>query len=204
MSTTFMLTRGQMDRLRELASAAVGNVSRGLTEMFSAVVAVTAMHIRVVELSEVTALLGDPELEVVAAYLVAEGAIPAHLLLMMEYPTALELCDILLEMEPGTTQTIDEMETSALGEVGNIVGSFFLNSLAENVGLRLDISPPSIACDMAGAAISMALTEVAMFADEAVVIDANFEHGGRRLPAWFLAFPDPECLRAALERGEPQ
>jgi chemotaxis protein CheC len=200
-STTFLLSRPQMGRLQELASAAVSEVSRGLTEMFSAVVSVTAMHVRVVELSEVPALVGSPELEVVAVYLVAEGEIPSHLLLLMEYPTALELCDILLEQPAGVTEALGEMEASALGEVGNIVGSFFLNSLAANVGVHLPITPPIIAADMAGAAIGMALTEVAMFADEAVVIDANFEHQGRRLPAWFMAFPQPEQLRAALAKG---
>jgi chemotaxis protein CheC len=201
MTTTFMLSRPQMARLNELASAAVGNVSRGLTEMFSADVLVTAMHIRVVSLGEVGVLLGDPEMEVVAVYLRADGSIPANLLLMMEFPTALELCDILLELTSGTTEELGEMETSALGEVGNIVGSFFLNSLAEQVGMRLDISPPFVLQDMAGAAIGMALTEVAMFADEAVVIDANFEHRGRHLPAWFLAFPEPGHLRLALDAG---
>jgi chemotaxis protein CheC len=190
-----------MARLQELAAAAVGEVSRGLTEMFSAVVSVTALHVRVVPLHEVPELLGSPELEVVAIYLVAEGEIPSHLLLLMEYPTALDLCDILLEQPEGTTDELGEMEQSALGEVGNIVGSFFLNSVADNVGVRLPITPPSIVADMAGAAIGMALTEVAMFADEAVVIDANFEHRGRRLPAWFMAFPQPDQLRAALDKG---
>lgn len=201
MSTTFLLSRPQMARLQELASAAVGEVSRGLTEMFSAVVSVTALHVRVVELSEVPALVGSPELEVVVVYLIAEGEIPSHLLLLMEYPTALELCDILLEQPAGMTEELGEMEESALGEVGNIVGSFFLNSLAENVGVHLPITPPTIAADMAGAAIGMALTEVAMFADEAVVIDANFEHQGWRLPAWFMAFPHPDQLRTALDKG---
>lgn len=201
MSTTFMLSRPQMHRLQELATAAVGNVSRGLTEMFSAVVAVTALHVRVVPLNEVSDIVGSPDLEVVVIYLQADGAIPAHLLLLMEYPTALDLCDALMEQEPGTTEELGEMEESALGEVGNIVGSFFLNSLAENTGMRLDITPPAVGCDMAGAAMSAALAEVAMFADEAVVIDANFEHKGRRLPAWFLAFPSPDQLRAALDQG---
>ncbi len=201
MSTTFLLSRPQMERLQELASAAVSEVSRGLTEMFSAMVSVTAMHVRMVQLSEVPSLVGSPELEVVAVYLVAEGEILSHLLLLMEYPTALELCDILLEQPAGVTEELGEMEESALGEVGNIVGSFFLNSLAENVGVHLPITPPIIAADMAGAAIGMALTEVAMFADEAVVIDANFEHQGRRLPAWFMAFPQPDQLRAALDKG---
>jgi chemotaxis protein CheC len=198
MSTAITLSRGEMARLQELAGAAVGNVSRGLTEMFSADVVLTAMQILAVPLSEVGGLLGDPEMEVAAIYLIAEGDIRGHLLLLMQIGTAMELCDILLEQPQGTTTELGEMEVSALGEVGNIVGSFFLNSIADDEGLRLQVTPPGVFCDMAGAAINVALLEVAMYADEALVIDANFEHRGRHLPAWFLAFPEPNQLRTLL------
>jgi chemotaxis protein CheC len=143
-------------------------------------------------------LIGDPEMEIAGVYLEAAGEIPGQMLLLMHLPTAFQFCDILLELPPGATQELGELEISALGEVGNIVGSFFLNSLADNVGLTLHITPPGIVCDMAGAAIDLALVGVAMYADEAIVIDANFEAQGRRLPAWFLVFPEPEHLQHIL------
>ncbi len=201
MTPTVALTGVQQARLHELTAAAVMNVSRGLTQMFSADVVVTALRIETVPLHEVITMVGDPEMEVAGIYLMAEGDVSGHLLLLMRIPSAMELCDILLESPPGATQELGEMEISALGEVGNIVGSFFLNSMADSSGLRLQVSPPVVACDMAGALISAALTDVAMYADEALVIDANFEHRGRRLPAWFLAFPDPTMLPAMLGTG---
>ena len=194
------LEHDHLARLRRLASAAIANVSRGLTEMFSATVAVTALRVETVPLAAVPALLGDAELEVAAVYLVAEGDIPGHLLLVLALPSAYTLCDILLEQPAGATVDLGDLERSALGEVGNIVGSFFLNSIADDAGMRLTITPPGVVCDMAGAVINLALIEVAMSADEAVVIDANFEHAGERVPAWFLAFPDPDHLRRALDR----
>jgi chemotaxis protein CheC len=202
MSATITLSREQLARLQVLASAAVRNVSRGLTEMFSADVVVTAMEVAAVPLAEVPGLVGDPEMEVAAVYLIAEGDITGHLLLMMRIGTAMDLCDVLLEQPEGTTSELGEMEISALGEMGNIVGSFFLNSIADTQGLRAQVTPPGVFFDMAGAAVGLALTDVAMYADEALVIDANFEHQGRHLPAWFLAFPEPGQLRAILtERG---
>jgi chemotaxis protein CheC len=203
MTVSLALSPGEMTRLQTLAGEAVHQVSRGLTEMFSASVAVTAMHISVRPLNDVVQLLGDPELEAISVYLAAEGDIPGHLLLLLPVPVAYELCDILLEQPTGTTEDLGDLELSALGEVGNIVGSFFLNSLADSVGLCLHVTPPGVIQDMAGAAVDVALAEVAMYADEAVVIDANFEHRGRRLPAWFLAFPEPESLRRALTQGAP-
>lgn len=198
MSTSTTLTKPQMLRLQELTVDAVANISRGLSEMFGGDVTVTALHVRTVPLNEVSQLIGDPEKEVVGIYLVAEGDMTGQMLLLFEYQAALHLCDMLLEEPPGTTVALGEMETSALAEVGNIVGSFFLNSLADNTGLRVQVSPPGVLWDMAGAAVDVAVVEIAMTADEALLIDANFTYRGENLPAWFLAFPDPEHLDAML------
>jgi chemotaxis protein CheC len=195
---TSTLTHPQMQRLQDLTADAVANISRGLTEMFNTDVAVTALHVRTVPLNDVSRLIGDPELEVVGVYLVAEGDMTGQMLLILEYGAALQLCDMMLEQPPGTTTALDELETSALAEMGNIVGSFFLNSFADSAGLRVQVSPPGVLRDMAGAAVDVAVVEIAMTADDALLIDANFEYRGRNLPAWFLAFPDPEHLDAVL------
>ncbi len=201
MGTTMTLSPAEHARLAALVDAAMQRVTGALTEMFGATVTVTAVHIRAVPLAEAGALIGNPELEVAAVYLGAAGELPGHLLLLMPLDAARELCDVLLEQPPGTTTTLGVMETSALGEVGNIVGSCFLCSLADRSGLRMQVTPPGVFCDMAGAAISLALLEVAMYADEVIVIDAGFLHQGRHLPAWFLAFPEPSHLAAVLAGG---
>lgn len=201
MGTTMTLSPAEHARLAALVDAAMQRVTGALTEMFGATVTVTAVHIRAVPLAEAGALIGNPELEVAAVYLGAAGELPGHLLLLMPLDAARELCDVLLEQPPGTTTTLGDMETSALGEVGNIVGSCFLCSLADRSGLRMQVTPPGVFCDMAGAAISLALLEVAMYADEVIVIDAGFLHQGRHLPAWFLAFPEPSHLAAVLAGG---
>lgn len=203
MSATFALSRGQMSRLQNLIHEALVHVSGGMTDMFGAEVVVRAMHVRTVPLPEVVSIVGNPELEVAAAHLQSEGQLPGHLLLMMPLATAFDLCDLLLEQPPGATTELGEMEASALGEIGNIVGSFFLNSIADRSGLRMQVTPPGVVSDMAGAIIDFALMEVAMYADEAVVIDATFEHGGRHLPAWFLAFPNPAYLAGLVAEGGP-
>lgn len=195
------LASDPLQRLRALATAALASVSRGLTEMFSADMTVVVERVHAAPLGRVGDALADPELEVIVIHLVADGGILTHLLVLMQVATAMDLVDVLLELAPGTTIALGELETSALGEVGNIVASIFLNSLADSMGMRLVVTPPKVVRDMAGAAIDTALVEVAMFADEAVVIDATFAYQGRKLPAWFLAFPEPGQLRAALGEG---
>ena len=192
------LTAQELSRLRPLCDAAVANISRGLTEMFGATMRITALDVRTLPLAEAGMLLGDPESEVVGVYLGSQGLFSAHLLLVMSAAVARELCDILLELPPGETTVIGDLEASALCEMGNVAGSFFLNALSERTGNTLMITPPLLLHDMAGVAIAAVLTEVAATADETVVIDAGFQHEGRSLPAWFLTFPEPAQLHELL------
>ena len=196
--TAPLLTAHELTRLRALCGAAVANISRGLTEMFGATMRITALDVRTVPLAEAGTLLGDPEAEVVGVFLGSQGLFAAQLLLVMTMPVALELCDVLLELPPGETAVIGELEASALCEMGNVAGSFFLNALSERTGDTLMITPPLLLHDMAGVAIAAVLIEVAAAADETVVIDAGFQHEGRSLPAWFLTFPEPARLRDLL------
>lgn len=198
----FDLTPAELDRLRALCDRAVANISRGLTEMFGAEMHVTALDLCVMPLAAAGGLLGDPEREIVGVYLATEGALSARLLLALAWPVALQLCDILLEQPLGCTRIIGELEASALGEMGNIAGSFFLNALSDSTGTPLMLTPPTLLHDMAGTAIAAALLDVAAVADEALIIDAGFEHAGMHLPAWFLTFPRPGQLRGLLRLAE--
>lgn len=197
-SAVLPLSPQETARLHVLCDAAVENISHGLTEMFGATMRVTALNVRSVPLSQAGNLLGDPELEVIGIYLAAQGAFSAHLLLLLELPVARQLCDILLEQPPDATQALSDLDLSALAEMGNIAGSFFLNSLAENLDRRIMVTPPEVLHDMAGAAIATVLLDVAAATDAAIVIDAGIEHEGRRLPAWFLTFPQPDDLQELL------
>jgi chemotaxis protein CheC len=192
------LTAQELTRLRTLCDAAIANISRGLTEMFGATMRITALDVRTLPLAEAGTLLGDPEAEVVGIYLGSQGLFAAHLLLVMSVPVALELCDVLLELPSGESKAIGELEASALCEMGNVAGSFFLNALSERTGNTLLITPPLLLHDMAGVAIAAVLIDVAATADETVMIDAGFKHEGRSLPAWFLTFPEPAQLHELL------
>lgn len=70
------------------------------------------------------------------------GDVTGDVILIFPRPSAYRLVDILMGNAPGTTTSLTEMGGSALCEVGNLAGSFFLNSLAEVTGLRAMPAPP--------------------------------------------------------------
>jgi len=118
---------------------------------------------------------------------------------MMSPREAHGLVDMVMSQEEGTTSTLGAMERSALGEVGNLTGTFFLNALAEVTRMNIQPSPPAVMVDMGAAVLDVPLAALAASADEALVIKTIFLDDLRRIEAAFLVMPDMESLRAILE-----
>ena len=76
------------------------------------------------------------------------GDLEGVVLLLVTPGDADTVCRI-LGVEPGS-----EYAPSALGEVGNIVGSSYINALAEMTGMAIEPTPPATATDMLGAIVA--------------------------------------------------
>jgi chemotaxis protein CheC len=88
------------------------------------------------------------------------------------------------------------MEESALGEMGNIVGSFFLNCLSDCTGMSFHPTPPAVMMDMAGAVLEVALAAVMMETDQACIVEATFGTQDKQVSGTFLVIPGHDLLSA--------
>ena len=91
------------------------------------------------------------------------------------------------------------MEESALGEVGNIMGSFFLNALSDATNSSFLPSPPAVMMDMAGAILDVALADIIQESDHALVVETSFCTEDRQIEGTLLIMPSPDLLRVLLE-----
>ncbi len=176
------------------------NAISGLSMMVGQAIAVTSLSARRIPVKDAADLFGGADALAVGIYLSVSGAADGHMFLIYPPQTALALVDLLMGEPAGTTQSLDEMEASALGEMGNIMGSFFLNSLSDAAGLQLLPSPPAVIMDMAGAILDIALAEIMQESDEAIVVETNFVSGDLQLHGTFLVMPSPNLLKQLLAR----
>lgn len=170
------------------------NAIFGLSEMVNQRIEMTAVSARQIPVDEVPDLFGGREKMAVAVYLAVTGATEGHMFLVYPPDTAMSLVDLLMGEEPGTTVEITEMEASALGEMGNIMGSFYLNALSDASGLILMPSPPAVIMDMVGSILDVALADILMESDDALVVEAEFTTEDRKISGNFLVLPSPEFL----------
>jgi chemotaxis protein CheC len=87
-----------------------------------------------------------------------------------------------------------------LGEVGNILGSNYINVLAQMVGMTLEPSPPQIVEDMLGSILESILVTRGVDADTALVLDSSLTVEEERCSLSFLMLPAAGGARRLLER----
>jgi chemotaxis protein CheC len=137
----------------------------------------------------------DLEKAVVAACLAISGGLGGLMTLIFPFDSSCHLVDLLMGNELGTTDTLDEMGRSAIAEVGNIVGSSFLNALADEAGMKISISPPATTEDMAGAVMGSLYAEALARGDYAVIALAAFKEETGVIQGDILILPDPGSFR---------
>lgn len=183
-----------------MISLSTSNAMANLSIMIGQEVSVENLRLRQVSMDEVAQLMGGPEALTVGVYLTVSGSADGHMMLMYQPAIALAFVDLLLGQELGSTRDLGEMEQSALGEMGNVVGSSFLNAMADSVSLRLMPSPPSVTMDMAGALLDIIAADVLLTQDEAYIAETTFRTSDQRMSGVFFVIPG-DSLMQALEQS---
>ncbi|NQW23978.1 MAG: chemotaxis protein CheC [SAR202 cluster bacterium] len=176
------------------------NAINGLSEMVDQEIIMKTISARQIPVDDVPDLFGGREMVAVAVYLAVTGATEGHMFLVYPPQTAMSLVDLLLGEPSGTTTEITEMEASALGEMGNIMGSFYLNALSDASGLVLMPSPPAVIMDMAGSILDVALADILQESEDALVVEATFSTKDNAINGNFLVLPSPDFLRELSNR----
>ena len=184
-----------------MANEGIHNAARGISGMVGETVIVSRPVVRRIPITEIPSLLGSPETEAVGIYLRADGDIASQIMMVVPYHYALELVDMMMGYTPGTTQHLGTLERSALAELGNLTGTFFLNAVATTTGLGARPSPPAVMVDMVGAILDIILATSATGLSESVLmVQATFLRGDREAEVDFWVIPDRTTLEAVARR----
>ncbi len=187
-----------------LVSRGITNSLAGLSEMVGQELIVNSLDLRQLSVKDAAILLGGPENPVVGIYLTIHGDATGHLMLIHEQKMAFELIDIQMGLPIGSTQRLQEMENSVLGEMGNITGAFFLNALADANDLSLTPSPPTIMTDKAKAILDIALAEITQAQDSVLVIKAMYGTENRQIEGIFMVLPTLNFMQVILKNPKAQ
>ena len=198
------LTKNEMASWAWLVSKGIANAMSGLSQMVGQEIRLTSLDLERLSVKDATGLLGGPEALSIGIYLTIHGDATGHLLLMHDPRIAFQLIDLQLGLPLGSTQKLEEIERSVLGEMGNITGSFFLNALADATNLVLMPSPPAVIVDMVGAIMNVPLTFIMEKQDDALVVKTTFSTDSRQISGTFMVLPTADFMKVILKHSRIQ
>ena len=184
----------QLDALRELANIGSGKASTALSMLLDRSVDISVPTARALSFADAVEATGDYELQMTGIVLGIVGDLEGVVLLLVTPADPDMLCE-LLGVEPGS-----EYAPSALGEVGNIVGSSYINALAEMTGIAIEPTPPATATDMLGAIVQTVLAGQAHAGDVALMLDSELAVEGSDCSIAFMLVPSEDGVGELLER----
>ncbi|MBT4125085.1 MAG: hypothetical protein HOJ22_03080 [Chloroflexi bacterium] len=185
-------TDTQLSAWDELITDAAKNSIQALTDMSGQDIQSTLVQPYKIDVTEIPNSLGGAEKVAVGVMLGIEQVPSFHIALIHSPTTAYQVVDILMGSEIGTTTGLGEMEISALGEMGNVMGGYFLNTIGDKTGYELKPTPPSVRMDMTGAILDYAIASLMMETDEVTMIEANYGTAEAKVDGVFAVMPSPE------------
>ena len=188
----------QLDALREIGNVGAGNAATALSQIINRKIDMTVPQVSILPLGDVPDVVGGPDAMVAGVYLRVYGPAPGSILFLMPRDSAFYLVDMLMGREQGFTTSLNSMDESALMEIGNILAGAYLNSLSFFTKLTLLPSIPALAMDMAGAILSVILSQIGTMGDHALVIETEFTTEFEGVKGHFFLIPDPGSLSIIL------
>jgi len=191
---TIQYTELQLDALRELANIGSGTASTALSAMLGRSVDISVPKAQALPFAEAVEAAGPAEQDITAIVLGIVGEMQGTVLLLVPPADADAMCRM-LGVEPD-----DEFALSALGEIGNIVGTSYINALASMTGMEIEPTPPATATDMLGAIVETVLAGHAIANDVALLLDSNLLVEGEDCSISFLLVPNHGGVDMLLSR----
>jgi len=198
------LNAEQLDVFQEIGNIGSGNAVTALATMLDREIDMSVPKAQIVPFNKIVNVLNGPESLMVGILLGMVGDMNGYVLLAMTPDEAFELASLAFgeRREPPlvlNSETVDEMDRSALMEVGNILVGSYLSALAELTGMNLQATPPNLAIDMAGAIISTVAIEFSQFGDNVLFLETTFKSQGSNIAGHFFLIPDDASFQALLD-----
>ena len=186
----------QYDVLKELGNIGAGNATTALVQMLSIRMDMSVPNVALLKFNEISSFVGAEDAPVVGILLGLGGDIKGMMMFLFDMNSARHLVNKLMMNEDETSYEFNEIELSALNEIGNIVGGSYLTALATLTQMRIEASVPCMTIDMLGALLDVPAAEYAQHGDKILIIQSKF--GENDISGYFLLIPEIESYQKIL------
>lgn len=186
------------DVLKEIGNVGAGNATTAVANMLNMRIDMRVPKVQVLTFQKLASVISDEDEAIVGIYLEVETDISGSMMFLVKMDSAHYLVDKLMGRTSDPKKEFDEMDLSALKEIGNIIAGSYLSALSALTHMTITPSIPYLAIDMAGAILSVPAIQFGEYGDYALMIETEFGDDVM-IEGYFILLPDPESYDKILE-----
>jgi chemotaxis protein CheC len=155
-------------------------------------------QVELLPVEQITTAIGAEEEVIVGILLGVELDIDGSMMFLMDMTSAHHLVNRLMMRDYDYMEDFDEMDLSAIKEVGNIIASSYLSALSGLTNLTISPTVPFVAIDMAAAILSVPAVQFGLQGDNALMIKTKFDDD-LEMNGFFILMPEEESYQKILK-----
>ncbi len=194
------LTSLEIDTLREIGSIGTGNAATALSQMLGKEVRITMPEVRIMGYNEAIEWIGGPEAVTAGVLVKMSGDVGGIMLSVQKLDLINFILQTMLDRNIQDYKELEDLQQSALIEIGNIMISAFVTALSGLAGVDINLTVPAFAVDMQGAILAVPMAEYGGMSDYLMTIGGNFVCNGQEIPSHLLLSPDLRSLDFLLRK----
>lgn len=187
-----------VDVLQELGNIGAGNATTAIASMLSIRVNMNVPKVELLEVSKLGACICPEDEIIVGIFLEIKMDIEGSMMFLMRMDSAQYLVNKLMMREESYVAEFDEMDLSALKEIGNIIAGSYLSALSAMTNLAISPSIPYLAVDMAASVLSVPAIEFGQYGDHALLIETEFGDDVM-INGYFILMPEQDSYDKILK-----
>ena len=197
------LDQSQIEVLKEIGNIGAGNAVTALAKMLDKRIDMAVPRVKIMSFKEIPDILGNEEILIAGILLEMTGDITGNILFVMDIKSAHTLVNILMgstgEETSAQGSEFNEIEVSALKEVGNILAGSYLSALSMLTNKNIMPSVPDLCIDMAGAILSVPAIGFGRVGNNVLYIETEFSDGSEKVSGEFFLIPDLNSYELLLK-----
>lgn len=205
MSDPFDMTNAMhLDVFREIGNIGSSSAATALSKIVDRRITLSLPQVQVLKFNEISSVVGGEEELIIGILQPIMGDIKGKIMFLLRLKEAHDLAGIVISRMLHVTKQVpkleefDDMERSALGEVGNIMIGSYLSAISAMTSLKIRPMVPQMSLDMAGAILSVLTIEFGAVGDQVLYISSEFSQDNIKVGGDFFLVPDMDSFDVLL------
>lgn len=186
-----------VDVLREIGNIGAGNATTAIASMLGLRIDMNVPKVELMDASKLGSAICPEDEIIVGIFLEVQTDIEGSMMFLLKMGSAQYLVNKLMMRDADYKAEFDEMDLSALKEIGNIIAASYLSALSGMTRLTITPSIPYIAVDMAASILSVPAIQFGQFGDNALLIETEFGDDVM-IDGYFLLMPEQDSYDKIL------